>query len=83
MLEAADREKLVWDDVAGPEDSAAYALLLPDQGVHERLHAQPDWKYVHRELARVGVKLKLLHSQPVGLVIELTEAAVAPLGPRV
>lgn len=28
-----------------------------------RLCAQPDWGFVHRELARVGVTLKLLHGE--------------------
>ena len=30
---------------------------------HHSVFAQPDWEQVHKELARVGVTLKLLHSE--------------------
>lgn len=42
-----------------------YARLFPGRGWHESVHAQPDWDRVHRELARVGVTLKLLHGEYV------------------
>ncbi len=62
VIEAADREGIDWDEVAGMEESAVYARLFPGRGEHE-VHAQPDWARVHRELARVGVTLKLLHGE--------------------
>ena len=63
VIEAADREGIDWDAVAGMEESAVYARLFPGRGEHESVHAQPDWARVHRELARVGVTLKLLHGE--------------------
>lgn len=32
-------------------------------GGHESVFAQPDWEQAHRETARVGVTLKLLHGE--------------------
>ncbi len=65
VFEAADREGVGFDDVAGLDEAAVYARLFPGRGEHESVHAQPDWPVVHRELARVGVTLKLLHGEYV------------------
>lgn len=65
VIDAADREGVGWDDVADLEEAAVYARLFPGRGEHESVHAQPDWERVHRELARVGVTLKLLHGEYV------------------
>jgi transposase len=42
-----------------------YALLFPGRGEHESVFVQPDWDGVHKELAKVGVTLKLLHGEYV------------------
>ena len=65
VIEAADREGVRWDDVAGLDEAEVYALLFPGRGEHESVHAEPDWTLVHRELAKVGVTLKLLHGEYV------------------
>lgn len=65
VLEAADREGIGFDDVASLDEAAVYARLFPGRGEHESVHAEPDWQLVHRELARVGVTLKLLHGEYV------------------
>ena len=65
VIEAADREGVGWDDVADLDEAQVYARLFPGRGEHESVHAQPDWPSVHRELARVGVTLKLLHGEYV------------------
>ncbi len=65
VIEAADREGVGWDDIADLDEMAVYARLFPGRGEHESVHAQPDWPVVHRELARVGVTLKLLHGEYV------------------
>ena len=56
VLEAADREGVGWDDVEDLDERAVYARLFPGRGEHESVYAQPDWRVVHRELARVGHK---------------------------
>jgi transposase len=76
VLEAADREKVTWDDVADLDDAAVYARLFPDRGAHESVYTQPDWAHVHRELARVGVTLKLLHGEYVDRCRAAAETAM-------
>ena len=63
VLEAADAAGVVWDDIADSTDREVYARLFPGRGEHQSVFAQPDWDQVHREMARVGVTLKLLHGE--------------------
>ena len=63
VLEAADAAGLSWDDVKDGADDEVYELIFPGRGQHHSVFAQPDWEQVHKELARVGVTLKLLHSE--------------------
>lgn len=63
VLEAADAAGLSWDDVKDRADSEVYELVFPGRGEHQSVFAQPDWERVHKELARVGVTLKLLHGE--------------------
>ena len=44
-------------------DGEVYALLFPGRGERESVYEQPDWARVHRELARVGVTLRILHGE--------------------
>src|SRR5699024_2363837 len=63
VFEAADAAGLGWDDVADLSDGQVYQRLFPGRGEHESVFAEPDWAQVHREMARVGVTLKLLHGE--------------------
>lgn len=63
VLEAADTAGVSWDDVAERPEDEVYDLLFPGQGHHHSIFAHPDWEKIHRELARVGVTLKLLHGE--------------------
>lgn len=63
VLEAADAAGVVWDDIANSSEGEVYARLFPGRGEHQSVFAQPDWDQVHREMARVGVTLKLLHGE--------------------
>src|SRR5699024_2518534 len=63
VLEAADAAGLGRDDVKAGTDDEVYGLVFPGRGQHHSVFAQPDWEQVHKELARVGVTLKLLHSE--------------------
>ncbi len=65
VIDAADSEGLSWDDVVDLDEQAVYVRLFPGRGEHVSVHAQPDWEQVHKELARVGVTLKLLHGEYV------------------
>lgn len=65
VLEAADAAGVGWDDVADHPDAEVYELLFPGRGEHQSVFTQPDWERIHKELARVGVTLKLLHGEYV------------------
>lgn len=65
VFDAADREGIDYDAVAGLDDAEVYSRLFPGRGEHDSVHAQPDWGRVHKELAKVGVTLKLLHGEYV------------------
>lgn len=63
VIAAADAEGVTFDDVADLPDADVYERLFPGRGEHHSVYAQPDWGQVHRELAKVGVTLKLLHGE--------------------
>lgn len=63
VIEAADRERIDFDDIVELDEVDVYARLFPGRGEYDSVHAQPDWERVHRELAKVGVTLKLLHGE--------------------
>ena len=63
VLDAADRLAIGWEDVADLPEHEVYELVFPDRSEHRSVYAQPDWDVMHKELARVGVTLKLLHSE--------------------
>lgn len=63
VLEAADAAGLGWDEIRDRPEAEVYELLFPGRGEHQSVFAQPDWDRIHRELARVGVTLKLLHGE--------------------
>lgn len=61
----ADERSVTWDRVKDMDDEAVYRLFYPDKYVAESVFEQPDWDYVHKEMAKVGVNLKLLHGEYV------------------
>ena len=65
VLYAAKAAGIGWDDVANRPDDEVYALLFPGRGERESVYEHPDWGKVHRELARVGVTLRILHGEYV------------------
>lgn len=65
VFDAADLAGIGRDGHAGRSDAEVYALLFPGRGEHESVFVQPDWEGVHKELAKVGVTLKLLHGEYV------------------
>lgn len=65
VLDAARAVGVGWDDVAGKTDGEVYALLFLGRGEHESVYEQPDRAGVHRELARVGVTLRIPHGEYV------------------
>lgn len=52
-----------WDDVKDMSDDDVYRLFYPDRHVRESVFEEPDRDYVHKEMAKVGVNLRLLHDE--------------------
>lgn len=63
VLDAAASLGITYADVADLPDDEVYRMLFPDRNRHVSVFEEPDWEYVHRELAKVGVTLQLLHSE--------------------
>lgn len=76
-LDAAGEMGIAYQDVADMSDEAVYRLLFPERNRHEPAYALPDWERVHKELAKTGVTLKLLHAEYVD---ECAEARAPHMG---
>ena len=63
VFDIADERGITWAQVEGMSDDEAYRLFYPDKHVHESVFEEPDWDYVHKEMAKVGVNLRLLHDE--------------------
>ena len=60
VIHIADERGITYDDVSTLDEDAVYRMFYPDKHATENLYCQPDYEYVHKELKRVGVTLKLL-----------------------
>lgn len=60
VIHIAGRMGISYEDVRQMDEDAAYRMFYPDKFAVESMYAQPDYEYVHQELKRTGVTLKLL-----------------------
>ncbi|WP_104089100.1 hypothetical protein [Cryobacterium sp. N19] len=65
VFDAAKKAGIGGDGHVGRSDAEAYALLLRSRCEYESVFVQPGWEGVHKELATVGMALKLLHGEYV------------------
>lgn len=63
--EAAEKRGVAWADVERMDGGEVYDLLFPDQAQAKAATVQVDAGYVHSELQKIGVTLKLLHEERV------------------
>ena len=55
------REKdISYEDIRDLNDDVIYRMFFPEKMLTEDMYELPDYEYVHKELRRVGVTLKLL-----------------------
>ncbi len=54
-----------WIDIASKSEQEVYAMLFPKRLKDAPVYPDPDWSYIHKELAKTGVTLKLLHAEYV------------------
>lgn len=60
VLRIADDKNLTYEKIKSKSEEAVYRLFYPDKFAMETLYRLPDYAYVHNELKRIGVTLKLL-----------------------
>lgn len=60
VLGIAKERNISFVDVVELTDEEAYRRFYPDKHAYEVIYRQPDYAYIHEELKRVGVTLKLL-----------------------
>lgn len=56
----ADELGIIYNDVKDKSDEEVYRMFYPDKYVSEVLYKVPDYSYIHTELKKTGVNLKLL-----------------------
>ena len=59
VMHISDEKGSSYDDVKSLPEEAVYHMFFPDKYAVENLYEQPDYKYIHQELKKVGVTLKL------------------------
>jgi transposase len=60
VLHIADKLGICFGDVKGMDEESVYRMFFPDKHAIETMYKELDYEYVHVELKRVGVTLKLL-----------------------
>lgn len=60
VIHISDEKDITYKDVRSLPEETVYRMFYPDKFAVEQLYEQTDYEYVHQELKRVGVTLKLL-----------------------
>lgn len=60
VFHIADRMGISYEDIAQIDEDAVYRKFYPNKFALENLYDKPDYEYIHQELKRTGVTLKLL-----------------------
>ena len=65
VIKLAAEKQISFSDIQKLSDDEAYRKFFPDRNLLEELYEAPDYEYVHKELRKTGVTLKLLWSEYV------------------
>lgn len=63
VLNIAKEKQIFYEAIKDKPDDEVYRLFYPDKFSAEVMFKTPDYEYVHNELKKVGVTLKLLHQE--------------------
>lgn len=63
VFHTADAKGISYADIANLTDQEVYRLFYPDKHAVEDMYRDPDYEYIHKELKKVGVTLKLLWNE--------------------
>ena len=60
VVNIAKEKNINYEDIKDMNDDVIYRMFYPEKMLTEDIYELPDYEYVHKELKRVGVTLKLL-----------------------
>lgn len=60
VLHIAKENGITYDDVKSLNEETIYRMFYPDKYAVEQMYEHPDYVYIHHELKKTGVTLKLL-----------------------
>lgn len=60
VINIAKEKSIIYEKIKYLSEDEVYRMIFPDKFAVENLYERPDYEYIHRELKRVGVTLKLL-----------------------
>jgi transposase len=63
VIRLSEETSVTYDDVRDKDEEEVYRMFYPDKHSEETMYKDPDYPYVHTELKKVGVNLKLLWSE--------------------
>lgn len=63
VIRLSEEMSVTYDDVRDKDEEEVYRMFYPDKHAEETMYKDPDYQYVHTELKKVGVNLKLLWSE--------------------
>lgn len=76
VLNRAAELGLTYADIQHMDNTDLYRKFFPDKYTSEALYVLPDYDYVHKELSRVGVTLKLLWNEYHSKCLQSDQIAV-------
>ena len=63
VMHIAKERNIRFSDVRNLDEQDIYRMFFPDKHAVENMYHDPDYEYIHKELKRVGVTLKLLWNE--------------------
>jgi len=63
VVNIAKEKGISYDDIRDMTDDVLYHMFFPEKTTTEQIYQLPDYEWVHQELKKVGVTLKLLHRE--------------------
>ena len=77
VFRIADEKGIHYADVRNLGENEVYRIIYPDKHQEEVVFEAPDYEYIHKELKKPGVTLKLLHDE---YVEKCTARGTIPMG---
>ncbi|MFA6662053.1 MAG: IS21 family transposase [Bacilli bacterium] len=76
VFHIADKLDITFNDVKDMSEEVVYRMFYPDKYTIELLYKEPDYEYVHKDLKKAGVTLKLLWQEYCDQCIQQNEISM-------